>query len=205
MQHDAVILDLGGVVLDIDFRRVFAYWAEAGNVPVERFYERWQLDVAYENHETGELDFRGYMTHLGNHFEVDLPLHAWRAGWNDLFVGVYPKVLPLLQEIRTRRPLFAFTNTNATHEHAWRRTYPELAVFEHIFVSSRIGRRKPDVHAYDYVTDRIGIAPEAVLFLDDNTDNVAGAQAAGLDARLVRSEQEVVAVLSEALAGQARS
>ncbi len=199
MRYEAVVLDLGGVVTDIDFRRVFNYWAKASGVPVERFYERWQLDEAYERHEIGALDFRGYTHHLSKLFDAQMPLAAWRAGWNDLFVGLFDDVMPLLKQVSERRPLYAFTNTNATHEHVWRQSYPQLDVFEHIFVSSRIGRRKPDVAAYHYVTNRIGVAPSAALFLDDNKQNIEGALQAGLDARLVASEGDVVAQLKSAL------
>ena len=201
MKYQAVILDLGGVVIDIDFHRVFNHWAEAGQVPVSRFYDRWALDAAYEQHETGDLDFAGYMRHLGQHFEVEMPLQEWERGWNEIFVGLYGEVLPLLHEVSARRPLFAFTNTNATHEATWRERYPELGVFQHIFVSSTIGQRKPDVPAYEYVAAQVGAAPEQILFLDDNTANIEGARAAGLDARQAYGEAEVVSVLRAALAG----
>ena len=193
--HKAVILDLGGVVVDVDFRRVFRSWAKHAGTSTDVFFERWSLDEAYEQHETGDLTFRQYASHLGQTFDVQLPMSHWRRGWNDIFTGTFDSVIPLLHEVRKHTPLHAFTNTNATHEHFWRTRYPELDVFQHIFVSSRIGRRKPNVDAYHYVTDRVGVRPEEVLFLDDNTDNIEGATAAGLDARLVSSEAEVAALL----------
>ena len=39
----AVLLDLGGVVLEIDFHRVFASWANDSGVDKSMFYEQWSL------------------------------------------------------------------------------------------------------------------------------------------------------------------
>ncbi len=196
---EAVMLDLGNVVLDVDFRRAFCAWSASSGVPEDKFHSRWSMDKPYQLHETGDLNFRGYIEHLSGVFEVQMGLQAWRRGWNAVFVDLFPEVMPLLTRLQTRMPVYAFTNTNPTHEAAWRRSYPELKVFRHIFVSSRIGRRKPDVEAYQWVARRIGHAPEDIWFLDDNRDNVVGANAAGLQSFRIRTEADVVQVLDRLL------
>ena len=95
-----------------------------------------------------------------------------------------------------RLPLYAFTNTNPTHELAWRHRYADaLTHFDEIFVSSTIGLRKPDRAAFEWVADAMGVVPGRILFLDDNPQNVACAEAAGLQAVWVRSEADVVSAL----------
>jgi len=196
---EAVLLDLGNVVLDVDFRRAFIAWSTSSGLPEERFHSSWAMDAPYQLHETGDLNFRQYVEHLSGLFEVRMSLEAWRQGWNAIFVDLLPEVMPLLTRLQTRMPLYAFTNTNPTHEAAWRRGYPELKVFRHIFVSSRIGRRKPDVAAYHLVAHRIGHSPEDIWFLDDNRDNVLGASAAGLQSFRIRTESDVVQILNRLL------
>ena len=66
-------------------------------------------------------------------------------------------------------------------------------------MSSHIGLRKPNVGAYHYVCEQMEATPADVLFLDDSQENINGALRAGLDARLVRSEAEVVAQLETLL------
>jgi len=100
--------------------------------------------------------------------------------------------------LATRAPLYAFTNTNPTHEQAWRARFPNALIhFEEIFVSSTIGARKPERVAFELVTGRMGVAPDRILFLDDSLENVEGARSAGLNALWVRSEQEVVRALDQ--------
>jgi len=198
----ALLLDLGNVVLQVDFRRTFNYWAQRANVPVEQLYARWQLDTAYEQHETGAIDFATYIRALSSRLGIDLPLQHWHAGWNDLFVGPYQLVQARLPALSREVALFAFTNTNPTHHETWSTRYPEaIRHFRNIYVSSEIGQRKPDVGAYRYVAADMGYRPEDIVFVDDTEENVRGARAAGMDARQVHSEADVVQILDEISGG----
>ena len=49
-----------------------------------------------------------------------------------------------------------------------------------MFISSEIGVAKPDVRAFQVVTERLGVQPEEALMVDDIMRNVQGAQAAGM-------------------------
>ena len=64
-----------------------------------------------------------------------------------------------------------------------------------MFVSSRLGHRKPEPAAFAAVTQAMGVHPSRVLFLDDSGDNVVGARACGLQAAQVASAPEIEAAL----------
>ena len=199
-KQNALLLDFGNVVFGIDFRKVFDNWAKQANVDASVFFDKWSMDVAYEAHEIGAINFEQYIDHLSNLFEVELSIDQWRAGWNDIWTGPYVDVLALLPPLKAHYGLYAFTNTNHTHSHYWRTAWGEqLSVFEYIFESSRIGLRKPDTAAFTYICDAIDTPPERVIFLDDNAQNVQGAQTAGLQAVQVAGEAEVLAYLNQLL------
>lgn len=194
----ALLLDLGNVVLEVDFRRTFDYWARAANIDVKQLYERWQLDAAYEQHEVGAIDFATYVQALGERLGIALPMNHWLSGWNDLFVGPYLQVQDRLAAVSREIPLFAFTNTNPTHHETWSQRYPEaFRHFRNVYVSSEIGHRKPNVSAYRHVAADMGYEPHEIVFVDDTEENVAGAIEAGMDARRVSSEANVVEILDE--------
>jgi glucose-1-phosphatase len=192
----AVLLDLGNVVLGIDFRRVFTTWAKAAGVPEQIFYDRWAIDQAYKDHEVGSIDFDAYVAALSERFEVTLPVEDWRAGWNDLWTEPFHQVIELLPEVAARYQLYGFTNTNHTHAEQWRNLFGDhLQSFNDIYVSSEIGLRKPELDAFEYVCQQMSTAPGQVIFLDDTLENVAGARDAGLQAQHVRGEAEVASAL----------
>ncbi len=194
----ALLLDLGNVVLRVDFRRTFDYWAKAAQVPAEHLHRRWLLDEAYELHEVGALEFEDYIAVLSQRLMIDLPMEDWRAGWNAVFAGAFQDVHARLPTVRQSMPLYLFTNTNATHQAAWSNLYEDtLRHFDALYVSSEIGHRKPNVSAFRHVAEDMGHAPEQIVFVDDTEENVLGAQAAGMDARMVRSEADVVRILDE--------
>ena len=196
----AVLLDLGNVVLGVDFRRVFTQWAELAGVDEQRFYDRWKICPAYRAHETGHMTFDEYCRVLGKRFEVDLPLEHWREGWNAIWTDPFHDVIALLPQVAERYHLCCFTNTNDTHAESWRGRFSDrLESFATIYVSSEIGHRKPDAPAFEYVCGDMETSPEQTLFLDDTLENVAGARSAGLRAQHVRSEQDVVQALSALL------
>lgn len=52
------------------------------------------------------------------------------------------------------------------------------------FASCTIGHRKPAPDYYSCVTERLGVAPDRIVFFDDSEENVHAARAAGWDAHL---------------------
>ena len=194
----AILFDLGNVVVEVDFRRTFRHWADSAGVDEQIFHERWSEDAAYRAHETGDLSFEEYTAALTDTLGVSMDHADWHAGWNEIFIGPYPGVQEKLIELTGRLPLFAFTNTNPTHEAAWRKRYAHaLGHFEEIYVSSTIGLRKPDQEAFEWVAAAMQLAPEEILFLDDNPENVRGAEQSGLTTVQTRGEAEVLAALAD--------
>ena len=115
----ALLLDLGNVVLEINFHRVFDYWASHANVEVDRLYERWSLDDPYKSQEVGDIDFATYIRSLEQKLEINLPIEQWLTGWNTLFVAPYPEVYRRLPQVAASLPLYALTNTNPEHHRYW--------------------------------------------------------------------------------------
>lgn len=53
-------------------------------------------------------------------------------------------------------------------------------LFDAMALSSEIGYVKPDKRAYLVASDRLGVSPENCLFIDDQEQNIAGAEATGM-------------------------
>jgi len=192
----AVLLDLGGVVIDIDPRACFVSWATDARVDVAAIAARWAVDDAYKAFEVGAIDFDEYLDALSRRLGITLAREQWQRGWNELLRSPFADVARLLPKLAAKTPLYAFSNTNPVHQQAWQSRFADaLAPIRKVYSSWQIGLRKPAVEAYLAVADEIGIAPAQILFVDDNRDNVVGTRAAGMDARHVRSEADTAAIL----------
>ncbi len=65
-----------------------------------------------------------------------------------------------------------------------------LGHFDQVTFSYRLGVIKPEPGIYRYALQNLGVAPEEALFLDDRSDNVAGARAIGLHAEVFTTWEE---------------
>src|SRR4029079_4493340 len=122
-----------------------------------------------------------FFAFLRRELEVDLTDEQFADGWNSIFVGEKPGIRQVLDTLRDRVPLYAFSNTNPAHQAYWSVHFAELLEpFRKIYVSHEIGARKPEAAAFEAVVRDIGIAPSRTLFFDDAAENVAGARVCGL-------------------------
>jgi putative hydrolase of the HAD superfamily len=189
---DALLFDLGRVVLDIDFNKALACWAvHAGCAPSD-LAARFVREGAYRHHEVGGIEDAAYFGSLRAELGIGISDAQFLEGWNAIFVGEMPGIAPLLARAAKRMPLYAFSNTNRPHVTHFSKAYADLlGHFREMFLSSTIGLRKPDAAAYEHVVKAIGVPASRIVFFDDLADNIEGARACGLTAVHVTSPDDV--------------
>ena len=74
-----------------------------------------------------------------------------------------------------------------------------MRLFDVIIESSKEGMRKPDPRIYRMACERVGVAPEAVVYLDDLGINLKPAREMGMTTIKVMSEQQAINDLSRIL------
>jgi len=194
---DALLFDLGRVVLDIDFSKVVASWAGHARCEPSRLVGRFSPDEAWRRHERGEISDAAFFEGLRASLGIDITDIQFLEGWNAIFAGEMPGIGTMLARAGTRLPLYAFSNTNGAHVAHFSRAYADLlGHFREIYLSSTIGLRKPEAAAYDHVVNAIGVPASRILFFDDSAENVAGARARGLSAVHVRSPDDIATALA---------
>lgn len=193
---DALLFDLGRVVLDIDFTRVLQVWSNHSGRTPEDIVARFSRGDVYMRHERGEISDDAFFAHLRDTLDIDLTPAQFLEGWNAIFVGEMPGIGELLPRAATRWPLYAFSNTNLAHVAHFSVHHAELlSLFRAVYLSSSIAMRKPDPESFDHVVAAIGVPAERILFFDDLIDNIDGASARGLQTVHVTSSTTVAETL----------
>jgi putative hydrolase of the HAD superfamily len=196
---EALLFDLGGVIVEIDWDRAFSRWAADSGANVDELRRRYTFDAPYERHERGEIEAPEYFASLRHSLGIDLTDAQFTAGWNAIFGAQITETVELLRTVAGRLPLHAFSNTNVSHQRFWSKRFEiALRVFDRIFVSCELGARKPERQAFEMISRAIGVPLGGILFFDDTLENVEGARAAGLQAVHVKTPQDVRQALRRA-------
>lgn len=87
----------------------------------------------------------------------------------------------LLTKLGRDFDLFVLSNTNHVHFEAVREMFPSwIELFNGFRLSYEIGLKKPSKEYFEAALQRFCLDPEKCVFLDDDLNNVLGAEALGI-------------------------
>ena len=185
---DAIIFDLGGVILNIDYDLTIEAFRELGGENFDQLYTQAHQNHIIDNFEIGKSspdDFINYMLDfLPDVYDANLIVYAWNLMLMDL-----PKSrVEFLIRLGKEKRIFLFSNTNAIHfkevleilktEFGTEKLFDEL--FEKAYFSHLAGKRKPNSDAFQLVISENNLDPAKTLFIDDSIQHIEGANKVGL-------------------------
>ncbi len=194
---NALLFDLGGVIIDVNFDRVISVWATHARKSQNLLKSRFRFDEYYERHERGEIDAQQYFASLRQSLGLYLSDDQFIEGWNSIFIGELPNIQKYLSCVSKKLPLYAFTNSNPTHKIVWERKYRDiLNLFCKIFISSDMGMRKPEPESFRTIAREIDVPLQNILFFDDIEENIEGSRLIGMQTVHVRSISDIEEALA---------
>ena len=194
---DALLFDLGRVVLDIDFSKALACWAGHASCTPSDIAPRWAIDEAYHHHERGTISDEAFFEGLRRSLGIAITDEQFLEGWNAIFAGEMDGIAPLLERAARHFPLYVYSNTNRAHVAHFTRIHAHtLKPFRELFYSSSIGMRKPEAAAFDHVVKAMGVPASRIVFFDDLAENVESARSLGIKAVQVKSSRDIADALT---------
>ncbi len=109
------------------------------------------------------------------------------------------ELLDFLVSLRPRLSTAILTNAGTDFRHTFCKVFDLENLAGQVIISAEEGIAKPDERLYQLAAKRLGIEPGEVAFIDDLTENVAGAQAAGMQALLHETNAQTIAWLNQLL------
>ncbi|MEG1864951.1 MAG: HAD family phosphatase [Alistipes sp.] len=186
-QIEALIFDLGGVVLDVDFARTVDAFRALQIEGVEAVDVMADHKTIFRDLELGLVSPEGFLEALRRTYPVTQQLsdaRLWQA-WNALLLSFDRQRVELLRGLGKQGKIYLLSNTNLPHRVHFRKQFAAQfgddfdTLFAACFYSDELHLRKPDSAIYRHVAAQIGVAPEKILFIDDNADNIAQARREG--------------------------
>ena len=208
---EAILWDFGGVFTTSPFE-AFNRFEAAHGLP-ENFIRTVNStnihDNAWAKFESSEID----VDEFDGAFRREAEAHGHSVRGKDvlaLLAGEFrPRMARVLTECKTHYKVGCITNnmkntptqastTPAPNPERAARTAAILDEFDVVVESSVEGIRKPDPRIYRLACDRLGVAPENAVFLDDLGINLKPARAMGMITIKVVTEGQAIADLERA-------
>jgi FMN phosphatase YigB (HAD superfamily) len=181
-----IIFDLGGVLLDIDFKHTNNAFDKLGVHNFELLYSQNHADPFFEDFEKGKITPVEFYEKMRGICGCALPDDSIKDAWNALLVGFPPERLQWFDEISKKYKVYLFSNTNIIHYQWFVDHFKEVSGknFNECFIkpyySHEMGMRKPDPASFRFVVNEANLDPAETLFIDDTAGNIEAAKGVGL-------------------------
>ncbi len=186
-QLEAIILDLGGVLLNIDYSLTAKAFEQLSGKDFDTIYSQAAQQVLFDSFETGQISEAEFRKGVNNRLQLELSDNKIDRAWNAMLLDFPLQRMQFLEALAMKKPLYLLSNTNEIHIKSFEEGMESgvglerfRAVFKDSHYSSRIGMRKPHPETFKWVLDKHGLEPNRTLFIDDSIQHVEGARSAGL-------------------------
>jgi 2-haloacid dehalogenase len=177
---DAVVFDLGGVLIDWNARYLYR-----ALLPDEDAIEAFLTEIGFAEWNLAldaGSDWDEAVEWLASrHPERRELIETFRDRWEETVGGPIEPVVEILDELQEAGlRTFALSNwSRRTFDIAAPR-FPFLAGFDGVLISGDVGLIKPDPRIYRELLGRNGLDPRRTVFIDDSPVNVDGASRLGI-------------------------
>jgi glucose-1-phosphatase len=185
-QYDAVIFDLGGVIINLNYNLTIQAFEELGMRDFSEVYTQLAQSTLFDDYETGRISSQHFINKLLDHVPSGTSPNRIVAAWNAMILDVPVEKPQLLKSLNAEMPIFLLSNTNEIHmqkvNREWGISSNEVLEnhFSKVYLSYEVGMRKPDLTIFQKVCAEQGLVPKNTLFIDDSPQHIEGAQLAGL-------------------------
>ncbi|MBD5305754.1 MAG: HAD family phosphatase [Bacteroides sp.] len=191
-----VIIDLGGVMIDLDRDRCVAAFEALGIKGVNEMLGLYRQEEPFLSIETGRISAAEFYDELRSRAGRPVPDHDFEAAFNAFLVSLPVERLAALRAMRAAGlRLYMISNTNGIMFDGWiKRAFMQEGLrvgdyFDGIVTSFAEGVCKPDPRLFETVLNRYGLVPAESVLLDDSEANCNTARSLGMNAvRITENE-----------------
>ncbi|MBP3254698.1 MAG: HAD family phosphatase [Bacteroidales bacterium] len=191
-----LILDMGGVILDVDYTMIIKNFAAYG-VDARSLYTQAAQLPFIDEFEKGNITPDEFRNQVRNVTKTQLTDSEIDSVWNSMILYVRKESIALIGELKTKYDnIFLFSNTNEIHMQYVRTLFQKeigfdifTLLFNKSYLSNEIHLRKPDKESFVYILNDASIDANQTLFIDDTPQNIQGASLAGIQTHLLAPPQ----------------
>lgn len=201
--YTAIIFDFGGILINLDYNKTIDAFKKLGIDDFEAMYSQASQTGLFDDIETGKITPQLFINKLLDYLPKGTSPNSVVAAWNNMLMDIPAHRIDFLIRLRAAgKKIFLLSNTNEIHiDYAlrrWKESHPQMPtdIFNGVYYSHNVGMRKPNEEIFEFVCKENQLDKSTTLFIDDSIQHVEGAKRAGLNAFLMKSNQEIESLFS---------
>jgi 2-haloacid dehalogenase len=178
---EAVVFDIGGVLLDWDPRHLYRKVFGGDDAAMELFLGRICTPAWHEPHDRGASTAESCAVLAREHPEQADEIWAWLTRGEEMVAGSFEDTVEILSELtRSGTACYALSNMEAETFPLRFERFAFFGQFDGIVISGLEGVAKPDRAIFEILLERFELDARATVFVDDNAANLPPAAALGM-------------------------
>ena len=154
---DAIIFDLGGVIINLDYQLTIEAFKKLGIDNFEEMYTQAKQNNLFDDYETGKISSQHFINSLLPFLPSGTSANKVVHAWNAMILDFPSKRLELLDQLNSKYRVFLLSNTNDIHLQAVNRSLANTtdrkleSYFEKVYLSHEVKLRKPHKEIFELV------------------------------------------------------
>lgn len=179
---EAVIFDLGRVLLDFDHRIAASKISGFTDKPPEEIFNLFFDSGLTRLFEEGKIPPDGFFLKVKEILSLDLRFDEFTAIWNDIFFLTAENlaVYELARGLKKRYKVALLSNINVLHLEHIKKRFPVLDAFHNVITSYESGMIKPEIRLYSKALEILGAEAADTFYTDDRPELVESAKSLGI-------------------------
>lgn len=195
----SIILDLGGVLMNINYQNTINQFEKLGIDNSNSFYSKKEQNTIFNHLECGEITVEKFVREIQKYCKTSSQKQILFA-WNAMILDLPKNRINLLNSLKEKCQIFLLSNTNEIHINKFQNIMGELEyhkfynLFNKVYYSHEIGLRKPNSETFSLVLDENNLKAKEVLFIDDSPQHIEGAKKLGIKTYHLQENEEVTTI-----------
>lgn len=184
MKIKAVVFDLGGVVVDLDFSNFY------NRIIIQSPLNKPQTPIMLEFFRQSDIYHQGNMTN-DEFYQLACDLlqvcmldqSEFFDAFNSIISGINLEVIKIIKKLHENNKckLIALSNVNSSHwNFILNKNWDFINYFDELILSHEIHLIKPNPKIFEYTIKKAGCRPKQIIYIDDGLNNVRSANQFGI-------------------------
>lgn len=201
MEIDAIVFDLGGVIIEMDYTRFFnevIFLSPLNKPSSSLLLDFWERSAKYHQGLMNDTEFFKQSCEDLLHCPVDK--ETFYDSFNSVISSLNLPIYQLIKDLRdlSKYKLLLLSNINVRHtSYLKKQNWDVFELFDEVILSHRLKLMKPQRAIFEHTIEKAGVPPEKILLIDDGMNNVKMARSMGFNAIKFTNYNELVNELRE--------